>query len=83
MNYRNHSESPFGAVFEVKKLFIKDYSPTFDDPSKSCPVQNISTQNNIDQLEVVQTELVKTLIQVGELKNDLKIKDVIINKLNK
>ena len=30
-NYRIIRESPFGAIFEVKKHFLKDYSPSLDD----------------------------------------------------
>ena len=100
LNYRIHSESPFGAVFEVKILFVKDYSPTLDESPNltSSPVQyvrfhedtmendsglnNISTQDNSYQLETVQSELVKTLIEVGELKNDINTKDLIIKKLS-
>lgn len=85
----------------MKKLFLKDYSPTLDDPLNSpqltsSPVQSgrfqeetveyasgiASNISNSFQHENTQSELVKPLREISNLKNDIKAKDSVIKKLN-
>ena len=43
LNYRIR-ESPFSAVFEIKKQFLNDYSPTFENPTASSPLTSSPVQ---------------------------------------